>query len=200
MREDVDMSSRAMPARGGYSPVEVAGDGSAVVRLEADHPGFSDPSYRDRRNAIAQLSIKHKVGEPIPTVEYTPQEDDVWRIVSEALKKRHATLACRSFVEAKEELQLPSDHVPQLPEVSERLRPLSGFSYEPVAGLAPLREFYGAFASRRFFSTQYIRHPSVPKYTPEPDIIHEVIGHANQLADPDFMEIYLAVGDAVART
>ena len=193
-------TAAGLPARSGYSAVEVAGDGSAVVHLEADHPGFSDPSYRERRNAIAQLSLNHRVGAPIPTVEYTPQEDEVWRIVSEALRSKHEALACRSFIEAKEKLQLPSDHVPQLPEVTERLHPLSGFTYEPVAGLAPLREFYGSFASRRFFSTQYIRHPSVPKYTPEPDIIHEVIGHANQLADPDFAEIYLAVGGAVDRT
>ena len=189
-----------MPVRGGYSPVEVGDDGSVVVQLEHDHPGFSDPSYRERRNSIAQLSLNHHVGEPIPTVEYTDQEHEVWRIVSEALTARHHAYACRAFVDAKEELQLPSDHVPQLPEVSKRLEPLSGFSYEPVAGLAPLREFYGAFSSKRFFSTQYIRHPSVPKYTPEPDIIHEVIGHANQLADPGFAEIYVAVGAAVDRT
>ncbi len=194
------MATTGMPTGSGYSPVEVGGDGSAVVRLEEDHPGFADPAYRERRNAIAQLSIEHRVGDPIPKVAYTADEDEVWTIVTNELRERHEALACRSFVEAKEALRLPTDHVPQLGEVSERLRPLSGFSYEPVAGLAPLREFYGAFASKRFFSTQYIRHPSVPTYTPEPDIIHEVIGHANQLADPGFAAIYLAVGDAVDRT
>ena len=39
----------------------------------------------------------------------------------------------------------------------------------------PLREFYGALADRQFWSTQYIRHHSVPLYTPEPDVIHEVV-------------------------
>jgi phenylalanine-4-hydroxylase len=194
------MTAEGMPARGGYSAVGVANDGSAVVHLEANHPGFSDPSYRSRRNAIAQLSLNHRVGDPIPTVKYMPQEDEVWRIVSDALKSKHEKRACRTFIEAKEQLQLPTDHVPQLSDVSDLLRPLSGFTYEPVAGLAPLREFYGAFSSERFFSTQYIRHPSVPKYTPEPDIIHEVIGHANHLADPRFAELYRAVGDAVSRT
>jgi phenylalanine-4-hydroxylase len=48
-------------------------------------------------------------------------------------------------------------------------------------------------------STQYIRHHSVPSYTPEPDVIHEVIGHANQLAAPTFAAIYRGVGDAVRR-
>jgi phenylalanine-4-hydroxylase len=196
----MEMREERPPERAGYSIVEVADDGSAVVQLEADHPGFFDESYRERRNAIAQLSVNHHVGDPIPDVDYSDQEHEVWRIVSDRLESSHRARACRSFVDAKEALQLPTDHVPQLVEVSKHLAPLTGFTYEPVAGLAPLREFYGAFSSKRFFSTQYIRHPSVPTYTPEPDIIHEVIGHANQVADPDFAEIYVAVGEAVDRT
>src|SRR5207302_3402025 len=78
--------------------------------------------------------------------------------------------------------------------------PRTGFSYLPVAGLAPLRDFYGAFAGSAFYSTQYLRHPSLPLYTPEPDVVHEVVGHANQLACPEFAAIYRLVGDAVART
>ena len=63
-----------------------------------------------------------------------------------------------------------------------------------------MRDFYGSFSGGVFWSTQYLRHPSVPLYTPEPDIIHEVIGHANQIADPTFAQIYRLVGEAVHRT
>ena len=188
-----------MTLRGGYSPVVTADDGSVVVQLEADHPGFSDPAYRERRNAIALLSVEHRLGDPIPVVEYTDEEHGVWRICSSELAPRHRQHACGAFLDAKEALGLPTDHVPQLADVTELLGPRSGFGYQPVAGLAPLREFYGSFARRTFYSTQYLRHPSVPTYTPEPDIIHEVIGHANQLADPSFAEICVAVGHAVGR-
>ena len=75
----------------------------------------------------------------------------------------------------------------------------AGFRYVPAAGLVPLREFYGSFADGIFHSTQYIRHHSVPLYTPEPDAVHEIIGHANQLAHPGFADIYRAVGAATAR-
>jgi phenylalanine-4-hydroxylase len=40
----------------------------------------------------------------------------------------------------------------------------------------------------------------VPLYTPEPDVIHEVIGHANQLAGPGYADLYRQVGAAVERT
>ena len=72
---------------------------------------------------------------------------------------------------------------------SERLQPLTCWSYRAAPGLVPLREFYADLGRRTFNSTQYLRHPSQPLYTPEPDIIHEVVGHANQLASPRFAGI-----------
>jgi phenylalanine-4-hydroxylase len=89
--------------------------------------------------------------------------------------------------------------VPQLSEVDERLRALSGFRLRPVAGLVPTRQFYGALAERVFHSTQYIRHHSVPFYTPEPDIVHEIIGHANMLASTEIAALYQAAGEASLR-
>ena len=63
----------------------------------------------------------------------------------------------------------------------------------------PLDEFYGALADRVFHSTQYVRHPAVPLYTPEPDIIHEVIGHGHLLATPTYGELHRLAGNAARR-
>ncbi|HEV3212992.1 MAG TPA: phenylalanine 4-monooxygenase [Acidimicrobiales bacterium] len=186
--------------RSGYSAVVAAEDGTVEVQLEADHPGFLDPVYRARRNDIAKASTDYRTGDPIPLISYTDQENEIWRIVSEELAPKHDKYACAAFLDAKDRVGLPTERIPQLAEVTERLSPQTGFGYEPVAGLAPLREFYGAFARQSFYSTQYIRHPSVPQYTPEPDIVHEVIGHANQLADTRFAAICVEVGRAVERT
>jgi phenylalanine-4-hydroxylase len=187
-----------MASNSGYSPV-VSDAGSVRVELEHDHPGFADPEYRRRRDAIAALSVDWHRGVPIPNVDYSDREHGVWQIVSRELAPKHRQLACAEYLAAAENLQLPADHIPQLTEVTELLQPITGFGYDPVAGLAPLREFYGSFAERTFYSTQYIRHHSVPLYTPEPDIVHEVVGHANQLASPFFAGICEQVGRAVAR-
>jgi phenylalanine-4-hydroxylase len=39
----------------------------------------------------------------------------------------------------------------------------------------------------------------VPFYTPEPDIVHEVVGHANSLASTRFAALYRAAGGAARR-
>jgi phenylalanine-4-hydroxylase len=177
------------------APVERGSDGEVVVRLSRGHPGFADPSYRARRNAIAGLAAAYEPGEPIPTAEYTPAEHEVWQ----ELDVKHRKYAVRAYLDGKERLRLPGDRVPQLQEVSDRLEPLTGFRYRPAAGLVPLREFYGTLADSRFHSTQYIRHHTVPLYTPEPDVIHEVIGHANALANARFAALYRLAGQAARR-
>lgn len=182
-----------------YSPVRTTTAGRVTVDLPDDHPGVTDPAYRERRDELAGLAARWRPGEPVPEPAYLEEEHSVWAAVSDALAELHERYACSAYLTGKDTLQLPADRVPQLSEVGERLDPIAGFRYLPVAGLAPLRDFYGSFASGVFYSTQYLRHPSVPLYTPEPDVIHEVIGHANQIAAPGYGELYQMVGEAVGR-
>ncbi len=182
-----------------YSPVTKADDGSVTVHLADDHPGKTDPAYQQRRNEIASAALDWIPGGQIPQIAYSDEEHEVWRTVQRELAPKHAKYACREFLEAKLALALPDDEIPQLNEVTDRLEPLTGFHYVPAAGIVPVREFYGALADREFHSTQYIRHPSAPLYTPEPDLIHEVIGHGNLLADPQFAELNRLAGEAARR-
>src|SRR5262249_50702946 len=53
--------------------------GDQLVELDPDHPGFRDPIYRARRNAIAKLALEHREGAPPPHIAYSDLEHDVWR-------------------------------------------------------------------------------------------------------------------------
>jgi phenylalanine-4-hydroxylase len=170
-----------------------------TVQLGDDHPGFSDAAYRARRDEIAAISATYRSGGPIPHVQYTELEDGAWCAVREALAPLHGEFAASEYLAAARVLDLPDDHVPQLDDVSTRLRALSGFRYVPVPGLVETRRFYEGLGEGVFHSTQYVRHHSVPLYTPEPDVIHEVIGHGTMLASPILSQLHREAGRAARR-
>ena len=182
-----------------YSPVTAADDGQVVVHLFAGHPGAGDPAYRRRRNEIAAAALRWRPGEPAPPIDYHDDEQEVWRTVCRELAPLHERLAVVEYRDALERLALPTDSVPSLDEVSARLVGCSRWRYVPAAGLVDLRTFYTALADRTFHSTQYVRHPALPLYTPEPDIIHEVVGHGHLLATPTFGALHRRAGAAAQR-
>jgi phenylalanine-4-hydroxylase len=166
-----------------------------VVELDSDHPGFRDEEYRQRRNHIAHLAAVAGDSGEIQTVEYTATENGTWTAVFDRLTALYPTHACAEFNAIFAELGYARDSIPQLAEVSAFLGRKTGFRLQPVSGLVTARDFLGALADRRFCATQYIRHSSQPFYTPEPDVVHELMGHAPMLAIPEFADLSQSFGE-----
>jgi phenylalanine-4-hydroxylase len=183
-----------------FDHVDLRMDRNSLVQLDPDHPGFRDQEYRARRNAIAQIAMSYRPGSPIPTAPYTDLEHGVWKTIWQALGPAHRAHACAEYLDCLERLNFDADRIPQLDEVSRKVEAISGFRLEPVAGLVEPRVFLESLARGVFLSTQYIRHHSTPLYTPEPDVAHEIIGHAVTLASPKLAELNRLFGEAVSRT
>ena len=170
----------------------------AGAELQADHPGFSDADYRARRQDIADYAFQYKSGTRIEHWEYNDQEKATWGVVYNKLKHLFGQYGCRQYNEIlpilEKECGYRDDNLPQVGVISDFLRDRTGFRLRPVAGLLSARDFLNGLAFKTFFSTQYIRHHSKPLYTPEPDVCHELIGHAPMFADPDFAEFSHEIG------
>jgi phenylalanine-4-hydroxylase len=194
LRDHVDV--RMVTANGDHDGL----DRKSLVKLDPDHPGFRDREYRARRNAIAQIAMNYQPGTPIPAAPYTKLEHGVWQTIWKALGPAHREHACAEYLECLKQLDFDSERIPQLDEVSRKVEKISGFRLEPVAGLVEARVFLESLAQGVFLSTQYIRHHSTPLYTPEPDVAHEIIGHAVTLASKPLAELNRMFGEAVRRT
>jgi phenylalanine-4-hydroxylase len=171
------------------------------LELEPGHPGEADLGYIERRRRLFHLCRKHRLEElGPPLIDYTPEETRIWREVSPKLDELHLKYACSIYLKAKHDLNITRDEIPQLRTISERLRTETRMHLVPAEGALPYRTFYQYIARRGFPVTQFIRHGSHPEFTPEPDMIHDCLGHCPPLMNRDYAELLTLVGKAVAAT
>jgi len=171
------------------------------LELEPGHPGLGDEGYIQRRKALFALCRKHRLenlGPPL--IEYTAEETRIWREVSPKLDELHVQYACRIYLDAKRELAITRDEIPQLRHLSDRVQRETNVHLVPAEGALPYRTFYEYIAQRGFPVTQFIRHGSHPEFTPEPDMIHDCLGHVPPLMNADYAELVALIGKAAATT
>lgn len=165
-----------------------------IEELHLDHPGANDPAYRERRDYIASLSKKFRETGVITDVDYTDEEQGIWKHVARRLEELHQKYASPFYLRAKKDLGITTERIPQLTEMNRRLKELTGFRLAPIEGLVETRAFLSWLSYRVMLSTQYIRHHSRPDYTPEPDIVHESIGHIPMFTNSNFADYSQFVG------
>jgi len=171
-----------------------------VLELELVHPGINDASYVARRHDLFALCRRCRLdslGPPI--IEYTEEEERIWREVSPKLDELHVRHASRIYLDAKRELGISADCIPQLRLLGEHLKTRTGIYLVPAEGPIAYRIFYAYVADGGFPCTQFIRYGSQPEYTPEPDMIHDCLGHVPPLLNHDYSALLQMIGRAAVR-
>ena len=129
-------------------------------------------------------------------IAYSDEEHAVWNTLITRQREVLPGRACDAFIEALDALHLSADHVPQCREVSDILRPLTGWQVTPVPALIPAGEFFYLSANQRIPAASCIRDRRELDYLEEPDIFHEIFGHAPHLTDERFAQFTHAYGKA----
>lgn len=171
------------------------------LEVDPKTPGIDDEEYMTRRRWIFRLTRKHRLERLGPPVfEYTPEETALWKEVSGRLHELHEKHACQMYLKAKHDLNITEDAIPQMRHLSDHLREVTQTHLVPAEGSLPYRTFYEYIAERGFPVTQFLRHPSHPEFTPEPDMIHDCLGHVPPFMNRDYAELITLIGKAAATT
>jgi phenylalanine-4-hydroxylase len=170
-----------------------------VVNLPQGHPGEGDLSYIARRSELARLVASlHDPEAPLPDLSYRDDETEVWRAVMERLCELHETHAASAYLRGFRRLGLTPARPPVPALFGQVLARETGFGLVLTDGLLDPRVFLTHLGKRRQPCTVYLRHGSRPDYTPEPDLVHEALGHAPMLTNPEASSLNEIIGLAAA--
>jgi phenylalanine-4-hydroxylase len=125
--------------------------------------------------------------------KYTAAEHAVWKTLYQRQTKLLPGRACDEFVQGMRDLPIGAEQIPDFRRLSDVLLKRTGWQVVAVPGLVPDEVFFEHLANRRFPAGQFIRKPEQLDYLEEPDVFHDVFGHAPMLMNPvmaDYIQAY----------
>ncbi|KAF0725074.1 hypothetical protein Ae201684P_009859 [Aphanomyces euteiches] len=178
--------------------LDICARNALEVELDATDPGLNDPHYCARRKVLRNLVVNYRQGQPLHHVDYNNLERQTWATIYRTIRPLWLKYACKEYHAViallEREINYGETAIPQFRDITGFLEATTGFTMHPVTGYLSPRDFLNGLAFRVFFCTQYIRHHSVPFYTQEPDICHEIMGHVPMFADKDFADFSHEIG------
>mgnify|MGYP005990662977 CR=1 FL=1 len=142
-------------------------------------------------NYVSKAANEHGI------IEWTEQENSIWQRLYARQIDCIKDVACEEFLSGLKKLNLPSDCIPQLNDVSEVLLKETGWQCHPVPALIGFGEFFKLLSERKFPVATFIRSEQEFDYLQEPDIFHEIFGHCPLLTNKafaDFTQMYGELG------
>lgn len=135
---------------------------------------------------------------------YSATHHRIWSHLFDLLAPRVAAHACSAHRRGLAMLDLSRDRIPTLDEVNARLEPASGWLLvDDHDAHRTAADYYAQVARKRFPVSLLPREESTLEYAPEPDVFHDLFGHAPLLTDARVGELevliattFLRVGEA----
>jgi phenylalanine-4-hydroxylase len=104
--------------------------------------------------------------------------------------------ACDEYLAVRSALAIDEERIPTLVDLDRMLRRSTGWGLVRADGYIRPEWFFRLLADRRFPCMDQLRNARELRYTSEPDMFHDVIGHLPMLASPTISEYYQLFGRA----
>src|SRR3990172_9647278 len=146
--------------------------------------------------------IPQKLEGPVPIhdeivyPDYPESDQETWKFLYDRQVKLLPGRVCEEYIEGANKLNLSSDRIPYLKELSHVFTEATGWKVARIPGLIHEQDFFGLLQKKVFPSTDYIRGKNELDYTPAPDLFHDIFGHMPLLTNKNFASFYQMFGEA----
>ncbi len=127
-----------------------------------------------------------KPTDAIGYVDYSHEENQIWETLYQRQIQLVQARACEEFLQGLDILKMPSDKIPQIPEINKAMNKATGWGVKPVSALIKTEVFFKLLTAQLFPAATFIRRQEELDYLQEPDIFHEIFGHCPLLTEPNF--------------
>lgn len=174
--------------------VEDAMAGGEQVPLSAYERAAQDGS--DPRCVPQNLDGTPPIGDEIVYPDYRSEDHQIWKTLFDRQRELLPGRASEAYLRGIDILELKSERIPSLKDLSASLDRATGWKVARIPGLLHERDFFSLLSERVFPSTDYIRNLDELDYTPAPDLFHDIFGHMPMLTNPSFADFYQRFGQA----
>ncbi|HEY7751225.1 MAG TPA: phenylalanine 4-monooxygenase [Ignavibacteriaceae bacterium] len=149
--------------------------------------------------------IPQRLAEPAPEHDeiiypnYPPTDQETWSFLYKRQMSFLPDRACNEYMEGTEKLNLSSNKIPSLKDLSHIFYESTGWKVARVPGLIHEQNFFELLRKKVFPSTDYIRGKEELDYTPAPDLFHDIFGHMPLLTNKNFASFYQKFGEAALK-
>ena len=116
---------------------------------------------------------------------YSQENHKTWEILFSACHESASLYMCSEFLQGLAKLDLNHNRIPNLKDLSDHLRSISGWEIVTVAGLVPDDIYFGFIAQKKFPVNINIRDIEHLDFIDYPDLFHDVFGHIPLLISPN---------------
>jgi phenylalanine-4-hydroxylase len=128
--------------------------------------------------------------DPAQDVEFTDEQHEIWRTLFARQLPQVQKYACNEYLRGSQNLGLPSDRIPTVQWLNERIGARTGWkTMRTRVRYSDAVQWYEHFSRREFLITDYVRTVDEMDFTPEPDMFHDVYGHLPYFTLTEYVEI-----------
>ncbi|MDN4164865.1 phenylalanine 4-monooxygenase [Cytophagales bacterium LB-30] len=124
---------------------------------------------------------------------YTPEDQQVWRILFERQIKNLPKAATKEYLQGIERIRFSADAIPNFEITNALLLDMTGWQLAVVPGIVDDATFFQLMANKHFPATTWLRTMQQLDYLEEPDMFHDVFAHVPLLTNQHFVDFLEAL-------